>query len=355
MTVLMNATNQWSNRPADERFSSIGALHAAALGYRQNAAVATIKANALSVLAKGDDIILNGEKETARLTNWAFGQLCERAKAPAAYLTGLPSPLAVDCLNLGLKRQGDEETAALLFDRRGGLTARAFTSEKYARIWNSEVTSRLIKLEQDGPWQPAPAAFDGSRGLYLGDRDMFAFLVDNERRIFEKDQNGGLSRGFFTWNSETRGGSFGFMSFLYEYVCGNHRVWGASNVNEIRVRHVGDADERAFRELAIELRKYADSSAAGDEAKVELARNYQIAATKAEVLDTVFGLRIPGLSRRNIEAGYDLAEKRVDWYGSPRSAWGLAGGLTEIARDLPNADERVALDRASAKVMEIAF
>lgn len=363
-TVLMNATRQWSSRPADERYASLATMHAQAVANRNMAAHAKVPMKSLHVVADGDDVLLNGSTGTrAKLTHWAFGQLCGKAAAPASYLRELPAPLAADCLNNGLASIESSDNAAIMFARGdttpaggyGELTARAILSEQYTRIWNCDVTQRLVELEQRGPWQPAPAAFDGSRGLYLGDRDMFGFMVDNNRRIFETDKGGGLSRGFFCWNSEVGAASFGVMTFLYEYVCGNHRVWGTSDVREIRIRHVGAADQTAFHKLAVELRRYAESSAADDEAKVIAARNYQIAATKDEVLDTVFGLRIPQLSMKTIEAGYDLAEQRVDWYGSPRTAWGLAGGITEIARDLPNASERVALDRAATKIMEIAF
>lgn len=184
---------------------------------------------------------------------------------------------------------------------------------------------------------------------------MFCFLVDNERRIFERGPGGGLGRGFFVWNSEVGAASFGIMTFLYEYICGNHRVWGASGVAELRLRHVGNADERAFRDMSFELRKYADSSATELEAQIQSARDFSLGGTKEEVLDKVFGLRLPQLSRKRIAEAQLVAETREDWYGSPRSAWGLAGGITEIARDLPFADERVALDRAAGKVMQLAF
>lgn len=359
MSVLTKANSQWSTRPADERFGSLTAMHDRAMQYRTAAAVARIKASALSVIAEGSDLCLQGETgNTAALTNWTFGQVAERAKAPAAYLKTLPAPIAAECINVGMKRNADDSEAMVLMGKGGDntLTARAITSEKYSRIWNSDITHRLLELEARGPWQPAPAAFDGSRGLYLGDRDMFAFMVDNNRRIFETGPAGGLSRGFFVWNSEVGSSAFGVMTFLYEYVCGNHRVWGVSNVAEMRVIHIGHGqDRKAFDKLTVELRRYADASAADDEARVVAARQYQIAATKNDVLDTVFGLKTSGLTRKVIEQAYDLAEQRVDWYGSPRTAWGLAGGITEIARDLPNADTRHTLEAAASKVMEMAF
>lgn len=186
---------------------------------------------------------------------------------------------------------------------------------------------------------------------------MFAFMVDNDRRIFEKGPGGGLSRGFFAYNSEVGARRFGLMTFLYEYVCGNHRVWGASNLEEVAVIHIGkNQAAKAFDLMRVELKKYAESSAADDEAKVQAARSFQIGANKDEVLDAVFKLKIGGLTRANVTKAYDLVDgERSDWYGSPRTAWGLAGGITEIARDLPNGDARFALDTAATKVMEMAF
>jgi hypothetical protein len=185
---------------------------------------------------------------------------------------------------------------------------------------------------------------------------MFAFLVDNERRIFEKGPGGGLSRGFFVSNSEVGDASFQIMTFLYEYVCGNHRVWGVQNVNEARVIHIGnDQSGKAFQMMTVEVRKYAEASAADDEAKVLSARRYQIGADKDSVLDAIFKLKVPAITKKIAGEAYALAEQRVDWYGSPRTAWGYAGGLTEIARDLPNANDRHALDVAATKVMEMAF
>lgn len=358
MTTLTQANAQWSRRPADERFGSLQAMHDAAVGFRTTAAVAKIKANALRVAASGNDLVLTGPKgQEAELTNWSFGQVAAKAKAPADYMMKLPASIAADCINHGLGR-ADASDSQLLFARGadGKLTARAVTSDKYSRIWNSDITSRLLELEARGPWQPAPAAFDGSRGLYLGDRDMFAFLVDNERRIFETGPGGGLSRGFFVWNSEVGDASFGIMTFLYEYVCGNHRVWGASNVNEARIIHIGkDQSAKAFDMLTVEVKKYADASAADDEAKVLAARRYQIGASKDDVLNAIFKLKVPAITKKIAGDAYALAEKREDWYGSPRTAWGYAGALTEIARDMPNANDRHALNLAGTRVMEMAF
>lgn len=368
--VLERASKEWSSRPQDEKFGSLEDLHAAVVQRMARTATARAAWDALHVrpAEDGGALVLNGKTSAAELTHYSFGQLAARVGAPAGYLRGLPLDVAAAAINHGLEKRGGGDGdgegsgfAQLLLDVGGGEggkipAVRALTTDTYSRIWDKDVTRRLLELHAQSPeWQPAPATFDGSRGLYAGDRNVFAFMVDNERRIFEKGPGGGLGRGFFVWNSEVGDCAFGVCTFLYEYVCGNHRVWGAKGVKELRVRHVGRADERAWSGLAGELKVYAEGSANEDEAKVQAAMRLELGSDKDAVLDAVFGLRGNDLARKRIAEGYDLAEQRVDWYGNPRSAWGLAGGLTELARDLPNADERVKVERGAGRVMAMAW
>lgn len=373
MTTLTQAFDQWCNRPADQRFNSLESLHEAVIHHREVAVEAEnveVRKLALTVGEAADGTrvpMLRGENgQQAEFTHYSFGQMARRLSAPAAYLRTLSPGLA--CANLNerirnidaidaAKLEHDEEADAtgsnLLFAQNGSLVLRAITSPKYKRIWNYEITSRLLALTQQHPeWQPAPAAFDGSRGLYASEKDIFCFLVDNDRRIFESLPGGGLGRGFFVSNSEVGDASFRITTFLYEYVCGNHRVWGASGVQEIRIPHIGNADERAFGKLTLELRKYADTSATETEAKIEAMRRMTLGATKDQVLDALFKLDVPkSLARQSIA----LAEVEEAKYGTPTSVWALTGAMTQIARDLPNADERVKMERLAGKVMKIAF
>ena len=364
--TLTAAFNQWANRPADQRFSSLADLHAAVLHHREASVEATdVKLDTLRVepivpegTTAGNEqpMLVSSTGRVAEFNHWSFGQLCRRIGAPASYLRELPANLVADNMNHGLVNAEPRDNGKgdnLLFQQNGSLVLRSALSPDYTRIWNSDITSRLIELTQRAPeWQPAPAAFDGSRGLYASDKDMFAFLVDNDRRIFESLPGGGLGRGFFVSNSEVGDASFRITTFLYEYVCGNHRVWGAQGIHEIRIPHIGNADARAFGKLTLELKKYANVAASEDEAKIESMRRYKLGATKDEVLDAVFKL---GITRKVAQQAYAVAVENEQSYGDPNTVWGYTGGLTEVARDLPNADERVALERQAGKIMQIAF
>lgn len=383
---LFKASNQWSTRPDDERFATLEDMHAAVSGYRHSAATAVVPFNSLRTEASSGEVVLVGKtNQPARLTNWSFGQLASSVGAPAQYLRGLPATLAAQNLNHGLSRTEDRTPRQVLFHRNGSLLTRALTSDKYVRIWNSDITSRLLHLPEQG-WQvpPArPARHDqaGTRpatesdvlrgsgfglsikvgdpiapaGLYASDHDMFAFMVQNDRRISEPGNPDGLARGFFVGNSEVGASAFFIIKFLYRHVCGNHIVWGAQQVSELRIKHVGAADDRAFAEIRGQLVKYANESASDDEARIRTAANFVIAGTKDEVLDRLFKIKNLGVSRRQLDAAYDIVVAEESTDVNPNSAWGMAQGLTRLSQQAAYADERVGMDRAAGKVLAIAF
>jgi hypothetical protein len=77
------------------------------------------------------------------------------------------------------------------------------------------------------------------------------------------------------------------MTFLYRYVCQNHIVWGGENVREVRIRHVGAADLKAFHRVEATLQEYADQSVSDDEAIITRAKTLELGGTKEEVLERV--------------------------------------------------------------------
>lgn len=390
-TNLMEACNQWANRPPDERFWTLQEMHDACSGWRNSAKEASIDFDLLTVRPEGRELILlgrNKEGSGARMTNWAFGQMCSRIQAPASYLQRLPVKLAAENINTGLVTMSRSQEAAKALFHTGGERplCRAFTSDGYGRVWNSDVTQRLLTLPEHG-WQVPPArpAFQdqpGTRqansidvligssarggglsinvgdwiapaGLYASDHDMFVFMVNEQNRI-EDGTDGGLARGFFISNSEVGQASLKVTKFLYKFVCGNHIVWDARCVTQLRIIHTKNAETRFKSGMMVELKKYADESAAKDQDRVTRSIRYQIGDDKDAVLDALFGLRIA--PRKTLALAYDDAVEHEDSYGaSPRSAWGMANGLTAISQDTCFADKRMELDRAAGKVLSMAF
>lgn len=370
---LFKAHAQWKSRPVDERFKSVQEMHGAVTEYRNSAVGATMPYNDLRVEAVNGEVKLVGKSGTpATLTHWSMGQLSQRAGAPAHYLRSLPAELAVKNLNHGLEARNDaNDQAQLLFHQNGSLILRAATSEVYDRIWNNDITGRLIRLQENNPNWTNPMAYkvlapgtDGQwptmsqqmerAGLYASDHDMFAFLVDESKTLEGGPQ--GLNRGFFVWNSEVGASSFGFMAFLYDRVCGNNIVWGATDVQEFRIRHTAGASDKAFGQLAVELKKYSESATGQIETMIKQAKAYELGATKEDVLDRLFGLaaklKTPELNKTRLTQAVELAEQRTERYGNPYSMWGVVSGLTEASQWLSHTDDRVKIDKAAGKLLK---
>lgn len=359
---LFQAHNQWAKRPADQQFDTVQAMYDAARAYadtsieREKVSYSTLRAEANN----GDVVLVGKGNVPAHLTHWSFGQLAARADAPASYLRQLPATLAVQNINHGLKqKQEDGEVANLLFHSNGKYVCRSLTSEKYERIWNWEVAQRMLELVAKG-WEPAlpdVRVQDNKAALYVSDHDLFGFLRMHNVTLQQPvtsdfGQRSPIYKGVIYGNSEVGGGSLWAMSFFYNEMCGNHIIWGASGVTEFRARHVGTIRERT-QAWAAQLRIYADSSTLQDEAAIKFAATRRIAATKEELLDTLFGKRTLGLSRKVIEASYNACLPEQD--GDPLTPWGWVAGATRYSQTIPYQDERLKIDRAAGKVLSMAF
>jgi hypothetical protein len=377
------------NRPADERFWNLQDMHNACLVAKEGSAEALVSLTHLHTEEKDNRVVLLGKSgAAAQFTHYAFGQLCQTIGAPASYLRKKDPKVVASCLNEDIQRAARNEALTdrnILFWKNGDLIARAITSERYDRVWDSDICHALKQLTDNGWRVPAgrmPPGYDGPTktattedilpgqinihegnkiapsGLYASDHDMFAFLVAPDRVL--SDGNGGtLMRGVFISNSEVGDGALALKFFLMQAVCGNHIVWNATGVHEINVRHIGkDTFHRAFGNFRATLKRYHDA-APEEESKILAARNCILGQTKSEVLDAVMkyakthSLQVIG--RKLAEEAYNLADAHTDWYGSPRSVWGMTAGFTQLSQTTGYTDERHQLDKAAGKILEMAF
>jgi hypothetical protein len=352
---LFKAHNQWKNRPSDERYASLEKLHADTKHYAEQAREKELTYSDIRAEAQDGDVILTGKAGIpARLTNWAFGQLASRIGAPASYLRDLPATLAVQNLNHGLAKHAQDATARLLFHANGSLLLRAFTGSGYERIWNHEVAERLLDWQAKG-WEPARPDIRKSLGdfpaLYASDHDMFVFLRANNRSVNEAGTDSPMWKGVIVENSEVGASALKLTKFLYRELCGNHIIWGASEVMDVSLRHVGSVRNR-FSLMAVQANKWLDASVSDLEGQIERSKTALIAATKEEVLDTLFGKRSLGLTRKALDASYEAVREDED--GDPRTVWGFAQGVTRYSQSIPYADERTKLDKAAGKILKEA-
>ena len=226
------AHREWALRPPDERYASVQALYHAARARRERTEERSIDTAGFRTEAVDDDLVLHeASGRTAALTHWSFGQLATIASAPPNYLRTLPAAIASSAINVGLQRQRREQHK-LLVERTAPWTVLAVTSQRYARVHHDELASRVLDLMVGHPAWHLPLGYkDGEygaqrvpSGAYLGDRDMFLFLVDGNRALDDPtDQtDAGLFRGFILRNSDVGAAALSLDLFLFRAVCLNH-------------------------------------------------------------------------------------------------------------------------------------
>ncbi|MHB8388062.1 MAG: hypothetical protein ACYDBH_00610 [Acidobacteriaceae bacterium] len=361
MSTITAVSHQWASRPPDQRFTSLLDLHAHTVHTRENSRARCVSSRMIECQPLAQDsrslVAVGPDGGQVNVTNWAFGQLAQRAGAPAGYLRSLPAPMAADCINYGMRVQRDVEDLGVLLYRNGGAPElRAVTGPNYGRVWNATITNALVERFGDGltgdfrvpgEFGKAVPVTTQNTTLYASDRDMFVFLADEEHRIevpARRDgKPGALARGFIVWNSETGAQTLGIATMLFDYVCQNRIIWGVDGYQEVRIRHTSSAPDRWLEDVAPALTAYATSSTVSLTRAITDAR-----ARRVENVDDFLAKRFTRSQVGAIKAAHMTDEQRPI-----ESLWDAANGVTAYARSIGYQDERVKLEREAGKILNL--
>lgn len=382
MTTLMQCSEQWSKRPADERFLSLPEMAKTMRDSKENSVASVISTRKLKFMPHPANptrgLTLEGSDSYIDPTHWSFGQLASLAKAPASYLRKLPAPIAADALNYNMRFDRDVEEVGVLRTKEAVLgttldgqvlgpdsspvvehvSLRAATGPNYGRVWNHDIIGMLMDKFGDGRTgqfrvpgefgKQVPITRDNTT-LYGSDRDMFVFLADEEHRIEMDDrrngQKGSLARGFFVWNSEVGSQSIGAAFFLFDYVCMNRIVWGVREFKEMRLRHTSGAPDRWMENIVPVIKEYSNASAEPIEKTIAIAQQKRVDDDLTKFLNERF-------TKGETTA---IMEAHVREEGRPiESLWDAVTGATAYAKTVKNQDDRVALERKGGAMLELA-
>lgn len=366
-------SQEWFNRPSDQRYTSISALITAlnsrSIGMKDD----LVSARDLRLVANQDDMknLFLGAPDGGQplsLTNHVFGQMCSLASAPASYLREKPAFLAAVNLmdDLSVKRDLDSR----FYWNEKSREARAFTGEGYGRIMDVTVAEAVQRIAGDGTgdtnWK-IPGMIDWSKStynpyvspttesttLYASDRDLFMFLVDDTHPIeIGKLDNGDpdyVFRGFYCWNSEVGSRSLGIATFMLRGVCMNRNIWGLEGFETMKINHTRFAPERFARDAAPALTRYANSEPNKLIAGVNAAKSAIVARDDDDRMAFLKSLDFSKVQSRKI---LDTVEREEGHYAN--SAWDFVQGITAVARTIEHQDRRLDLEKIGARIMDKA-
>lgn len=367
-----DCNKQWATRPDQERFWNVDELKTARKALRAESFARVTPWAHLEVVPQGDGLAVVGETKTpASITHWGFSALSSYASAPADYLRTLSADTAAKAINESLRSNRPQGSANVLIRANGTTELRAIASERYARVWDDDFLTFAEALTAQG-WMNPPAwavngvrakacessdTFDGSlvkvgdkispSGVYASDRDVFVFLVDPSRSI---QTPGGRTqwRGIVLQNSEVRAGACKASGFLFDTVCGNHNLFGYSEVFEMNFRHVGDVSAKLIDGFS-RMQAFAAADLSAEKEIIDHAAKMLIAENVKDVIDVIYSKRSIGATRGQLESAQVIASTGV--YGDPRTPWAVSQAMTQLSQSAAYAADRVAYDRTASKVL----
>jgi len=240
MANLTRASQELFRRSPDERFSSLPALSDFC---RQEKQVSSDRWHLPQLLqphdAGGSVTVKTGDDGAFLLNDWSFSQLCRMAGISKETMNRLSPSTASRALQETLPA-ADKPIQLLT----AAQSVRSMHGVAYTRLWNADLLNVVNEFATD--FQPPQKGIEEATGLYCGEQDMFAFLIDPTG--WTEINNEAFAPGFFVWNSEVGRRSLGIQTFWFQAVCRNHLVWDAIEVTEFTRKHTANVHD-GLREI----------------------------------------------------------------------------------------------------------
>jgi hypothetical protein len=188
---------------------------------------------------------------------------------------------------------------------------------------------------------------NGATGLYCGEQDLFAFLIDPTGWVEMEGE--AFAPGFFLWNSEVGRRTVGIQTFWFQAVCQNHIVWDAVDVIDFSRKHTANVHESfaGIRERIEQLVKKRDERRDGFARVMKKAFTQKLGDDAEEVAKKLFAHGIP----RDIgKKALALAQEQGRF-----TLFTLVDALTRITQSYENAGDRAELDEKSGALLALAM
>jgi len=162
-------------------------------------------------------------------------------------------------------------------------------------------------------------------------------------------------RSFFVGNSEVGAATLGAATFLFNYVCFNRLVWGATEYREIKMKHTLKAPERFLDEVSPMLSAMVNAKASTDESVLKLAQSTMVStggekSNREDDMKAFFNrhLDMNPKAYLAVETAHKAAEGRP-----MESLWDVATGVTEFAKSITFQNDRVAMERKAGLILDL--
>ena len=339
MVNLKRASDELFSREPDECFDTLSDLREHCFNQKENSGEHWCKPQNVIPIAKERSVSVQLEiGEEIALNDWSFRQLSRLCGVSADTLNRLTPKTAAIAIGETLP---SADRPIQFF--AGESSMRSVHGISYTRLWNSELLNVVAKFESE--FQPPKKAFNGhGTGLYAGDQDMFAFLIDDNAWVDIGDDK--FAPGLFIWNSETGSRSLGCSTFWYQHICSNHIVWGCTEVNEFKRKHTASVRD-GLGEIERMIESLVEVKTRRQERFVDMMKQATTKTLGSDLDEVSALLRKQGIPLKMIKNAANVV-------GKNHTAFAWVDALTRASGAIKFAGARSAIDQKIGSILSLA-
>ena len=338
MVTLTKASRELYQRGPDETFATFDELYAHCRNEKQNSSDLWMASDEFVLTHDLTICDLDDGAERA-IVDWSFSQLCRMAGVSRDTLNRLSSKTASKAFEETLPHSTKPLQFLATEDR-----IRAIHGAAYTRLWNADLLSVVKDFASD--FTAPQNSMNGASGLYCGEQDMFAFMIDPAG--WAEIDGEAFAPGFFVWNSEVGKRSLGVQTFWFQKVCQNHIVWDATEVIEFSRKHTANVADGL-----IEVRQILEQLVAKRNARrdsfvkvIKKATRERLGRDAEEVTKVLVAKKLP---KRLIADALRIAEKQGAF-----TIFALVDALTQLSQRVAFAGDRTMLDIRIGQLLALA-
>ena len=338
MATLTKAHQELFRRTPDECFGSFDDLYQHCSRLRDNRTDLWERPQDLTLTH--DMTMCGSDGAELQLNDWSFSQLCGMAGVQKGTINRLTAKTASKVFDETLPR-ADKPLQILANDGE----IRSIHGVAYTRLWNAELLDVVNEFASD--FTPPQTAMDGvGTGLYCGEQDLFAFMIDPTG--WAEIDGEAFAPGFFVWNSEVGRRSLGIQTFWFQKICQNHIVWDATEVVEFSRKHT-----TKVRDGLDEIRRIVESLVARrDERRDSFASVIQKAMTErlgSDADEVTKALSAHNIPRHLVKDAMELARQQGGF-----TIFALVDALTKVSQRVRYAGDRADFDARIGQLLALA-
>ncbi len=338
MATLNRAHQELFRRAPDECFDSFEALYERCRSDQEQAQDIWVPPQDLVIT---HDLTLGmRDNPDFQLNDWSFTQLCRMAGVSKETINRLSRKTASKAFQETLP---NSEKPLQILTRNSQV--RSVHGVAYTRLWNVELLDVVQEFASD--FSPPQRAVDElSTGLYCGEQDMFAFLIDPTG--WAEIDGQAFAPGFFIWNSEVGRRTLGIQTFWFQRICQNHIVWDAVEVVDFSRKHTANVRD-GLTEIRHIMERLLSKREERRDSFVKVIRKAMTEKLGRDADEVIKQLTYEGIPRTLIKDAMKIAEQRGAF-----TIFALVDVLTHLTQQVQLAGDRLALDAKIGQLLALA-